>query len=106
MDDPNSGCVRLDGRAQAHGRAVDDEFARIRLIDALHDARQRGFACSILADQREDFPRADGQADVRERLHNAKTLADAAEFKDGRHFLQSLSLKLFQLASLIRSALT
>ena len=83
MDDPNSGCVRLDGGAQAHGRAVDDELARVRLIDALHDARQRGFARSILADQREDFPRADRQGDLRQRMHDAEALADAAKFRRG-----------------------
>ncbi len=106
MDHADSGCVRVGGRAQEHRRAVYDDLTRVRLMHALHDAGQRRFAGAVLADQREDFPRADRQGDFRQRVHNAEALAHAAEFKQGRHFLQSLSLKLFQVASLIRSALT
>ena len=83
MDHPDARRMRFGGRAQAHGRAVDDDLARVRLIDALDDARQRGFACSVLADQREDLPSADRQGDLRQRLHHAEALADAAEFKEG-----------------------
>ena len=106
MDHADARRVRVGGAAQARRRAVDDDLARIRLIHALDDARQRGFAGAVLADQHQDFPSADRQGDVRQRLHHAKALADAADLQKRRHFLQSLSLKLFQLASLIRSALT
>ena len=61
---------------------------------------------AVLADQRQDLARPDRQGDVRQRLHNAEALADAANLQQRPHFLQSLPLKSFQSALSIRSALT
>jgi hypothetical protein len=49
------------------------------------DFHQRGFARAVLAAQRNDFAASDLKADVVERNHAGKALADSAHFGERRH---------------------
>jgi hypothetical protein len=49
------------------------------------DFHQRGFARAVLAAQRNDFAAPDLKADVGQRNHAGKALADSAHFGERRH---------------------
>ena len=71
-----SGVLR---RAQAHGRAVDEDCAVVRRVEAGEDLDQGRLAGAVLADQRRHLAAAQLERAVDERLYAREGLRDAAE---------------------------
>ena len=77
MDDGDAGALGFDGVADLHGLAVDQDLARIGLVDAAQNLHERRFARAVFTHQRMNFTGADLEFDTLEHAHRTKRLADA-----------------------------
>jgi hypothetical protein len=78
----DAGRDRLARRAEGNRPALQQHFARIRLMHAGQDLDQCRFAGPVLAEQRVNLAAPDEEIDAVERLHADKGLGDAAHFDD------------------------
>ena len=67
------------GRDAGNFLSLKINVATIRLVEGGNDIEQRRFACTIRADQSDDFPLLQVQVDVLQDLKPAKTLADPVQ---------------------------
>ena len=72
------------GVREGHRLAVDQDLAFVRAVDAGQDLDEGRFAGAVLADQRGDLARIEGDADVVECLDAREDLRNAAHFENGR----------------------
>ena len=79
---------RVARAPEAHRRAVDQDLALGRLVDAGEDLDQRRLAGAVVAEEAMDLAGIDLDVDVAERDHRAEMLGDAAEL-DGRNACSS-----------------
>lgn len=76
--------LRLCGRCDIDGAALDFDRAGIRPLNAAEDFDQRRLACAIGAHQRDDFPGMHIQIDRTQRSGRAVGLVDRAQPQSGR----------------------
>jgi hypothetical protein len=74
---------RVGRRAQAHGLAVEADRALVGLVEPVEDLHQGGLAGAVLADQRVDRARMDGEGDVVVGAERAERLDDSVELDRG-----------------------
>ena len=78
VDHADAGVDGVLGVAEIRGLAVDEDLALIRAVEPRENVHQRGFAGAVLAEQAQNFARADFQVHVGVRYHRAEALGDAA----------------------------
>ena len=66
----------------AHGLALDEDLALVRVVEAVEDAHQRRLARAVLAEQRVDLAGAQVEVDVVVREHARELLRDPAQLED------------------------
>ncbi len=84
-DDGDAQAAGVGGRSQMHGRAVDEDLARIRLMRPAQDPDERGLAGAVLAQQEMHFAGLNGKRDVFERANPRKGLGDPAHLEERWH---------------------
>jgi hypothetical protein len=90
IDHRDAGIARGERAVDVDALAVDQDFAAgVGTIRAREDFHQRRLARAVLAHQRVDLARIDGQADVVERAHGRERLADSAHFEQRPRRLRS-----------------
>ena len=82
VDDGNAEVPRGDGRADRRGPALQQQFARCRLLDARQDLHQRRFSRAVLAEQRGHLAAMHVEIDALERMHRAEGLGHVAGRKN------------------------
>ncbi len=75
---------RLARRADAHGLAVDADFACVGFVEAVEDRHQRRLAGAVLADDAVDDAALDDEIDVLVGVDRAEALVDADQLDRGR----------------------
>ena len=75
---------RLARGADAHGLAVDADFAGVGFVEAVEDRHQRRFAGAVLADDAVDDAALDDEIDVLVGVNRAEALVDADQLDGGR----------------------
>ena len=65
-------------------RAVDEDVARVRLLDAPDDLHQGRLAGAVLAEQRDHLAGVHVEADASQRVHARKPLVDVPKLKNRR----------------------
>ena len=83
MDDADPGGDGLARIGEADRAAIEQELARIGLVDAGQDLDQGRLARTILAQERMDRAGAQFQGDIGQGHHTRERLADAARREDG-----------------------
>ena len=68
--------MRILGRGEADGRAVDEDLALVRLVEPGHDLDESGLARTVLAHQRMDLAGTHVEADVAHHLDAGEGLGD------------------------------
>ena len=90
VNDPDAGLVRSARVGERQPLPIHRQRAGIRLVIAVDDFEQRGFAGAVLAHKREDFAGSDVERDIVEGLNVGERLADIADFqrsgRRGRRF--------------------
>src|SRR6202023_3000205 len=84
MDHPDAGAERVARARETHEATVEPELARVGGVDARQQLAERALPRSVLSAQRVAGAARDLEADVAERAHAWKALADPAECHDGR----------------------
>ena len=84
VDGGNAVGLRVYGVAHANGLAIEQDSARIWLIDAGHNLDECRLARTIFAQQRVDLARVKGKRNIIERLRTIKALGDVLHFQNGR----------------------
>jgi hypothetical protein len=69
------------GRAQRHRLAIGQDLALVRLGQPVQDVHQGGLARAVLAEQRVDLARLDGQVDPVVGHEGAVPLGDTPQFE-------------------------
>src|SRR5260370_3146908 len=77
---------RLLRRADAHRLAIDADFTRVGLIEAVENRHQRRFAGAVLADDAVYDASLDSKIHVLVGMNRAETLVDANQFDRGRRW--------------------
>jgi len=62
--------------------AFPQDGAAVRRVDPGDDLDEGGFSGPVVAQQRDDFARVDGQVDVAERLDRAESLGNPGQLQD------------------------
>src|SRR5271168_592891 len=75
---------RLARRADPDRLAVDADFARVGLVEAVENRHQRRFSGAILADDAVNDAAFDDEIDVIVGVNRAEALVDADQFDGGR----------------------
>ena len=83
VDDGDAQFLRLVRIGDVDGPALQEDLAFVQAVDAGEDLHQRRFAGAVLADEAEDFARADVQADVVQRADAGKGFADVIHPQQG-----------------------
>jgi len=73
--DPDVGGVR--GRVDPHLLAVEDELALVGRPHAGDRLDERRLPSAVVAHERDDLPRVDGELHLGQRLHGAEPLGDS-----------------------------
>jgi hypothetical protein len=79
VDGGDARLLGLQGRGEADRRAVVDDLARVRLVDAGENFDQGRLARAVLADEGVDFPGAGCEVHVGQCLHPGEDLAHAGD---------------------------
>ena len=72
---------RVRRGVKRHRLAVEQDFARVRLVHAVEDFHQRRFARAVFAEQRVNLARFHVEIDVIIGEHAGKALGDAAHLR-------------------------
>src|SRR4051794_30594020 len=70
--------ARLDRRADRHLAALEEDLARVRRLDAGERLDERRLAGAVVADERHDLGRVDGEARAAQRADASEALDEAA----------------------------
>src|SRR5579871_6650805 len=81
---PNAVLDRLARRTDAHGLAVDTDFAGVGFVEAVEDRHQRRLARAVLADDAVNDAALDDEINVVVGVDRAEALVDVDELDSGR----------------------
>ena len=84
IDRRDAGALGVVGRGEAGLAAVDQDRARVGLVDARTDLDQRRLAGAVLAEQRMDLAGVHVERDAGERAHARERLLDVAHLEERR----------------------
>src|SRR5918998_3228462 len=84
VDHPDAAAYRVLGVVDGHLFPVDEDLARVRLVEAVEDLHQGGLPRAVLAQQPEYLAAPEHDGDVVVGLHWAEGLGHAAHLEDDR----------------------
>jgi hypothetical protein len=84
VDDADAELLRMAWAGDAYGLAVEQEFARVRRVDARKQLHERRLAGAVLSDEGEHLAVAQVETHVLQRPYPWEALRDAAHLKQRR----------------------
>ncbi len=102
-DDGDAQVAGVGGRSQVHGRAVDEDLARVRPMRPAQDPDERGLAGAVLAQQEVHFAGLNDERNVFERADSRKGLGDPAHLEKRCHDRSSATSATGAAAARVRS---
>ena len=88
VDHPDAGVDRLARVSEGAGRPVDDDLARVRLVQAGQDVHQGGLAGPVLTEEAQHLAAVDRDADVVVGEDAREALGDVLELEAHRPSLR------------------
>ena len=73
----------LERRGDRHRPALEEDLAGVGRLDARQALHERALAGAVVADERDDLARVDGEVRAAQRAHAAEPLDDAAGLEQG-----------------------